>query len=74
MKLNNRLAVGAAIAASALTSVPALAQATGPDLTPLTDAVDVSTIITAVLAVGAILVGLALAMKGARWVIKMVGR
>lgn len=59
---------------AAVSSVPALAQATGPDLTPLTSAVDVSTIITAVLAVAAILVGLRLAMKGARWVLGMIGR
>ncbi|MGO5000234.1 hypothetical protein [Oceanisphaera sp. W20_SRM_FM3] len=53
-------------------SVMAQAAATGPDLTALTDAVDFSTVITAILAVAASLMGLYMAWKGAQFVIRAV--
>lgn len=56
---------------AAIVSAPAFAQATGPDFTTLTDAVDVSTTITAILSVGALMVGVALVVMGVRKIISM---
>lgn len=66
---------GLVVAGSAAASSVAFAQtavAAGPDLTPLTTGVDMSTVITAVLAVGVTMVGLYAAIKGAKIVIGMV--
>lgn len=46
--------------------------ATGPDLSSLTSSINVGTVVTAVLAVGATMVGLYLAIKGAKVVLGMV--
>ncbi len=48
------------------------AMAVGPDLTALTDAVDFSSVITAILAVAASLMGLYMTWKGAQFVIRAV--
>ncbi|MCC4266173.1 hypothetical protein LL240_17200 [Oceanimonas baumannii] len=53
-------------------SVMAQTATTGPDLTALTDAVDFTTVITAILAVAASLMGLYMAWKGAQFVIRAV--
>jgi hypothetical protein len=45
---------------------------TGPDLTPLTSSISMGTVITAVLAVAATMVGLYLAIKGAKTVLGMI--
>jgi hypothetical protein len=67
-------AVGVVVA---VTSVPILAHAQtsgtgGPDYSALTSGVDFSSTITAVLSVAALLVGLFLAVRGAKIVIGMV--
>lgn len=65
--------LGPAAAASALLfASPAFAQATGPDLSSLTGAISVDPVISAILAVGTIMVGLALAVLGVRKVTKMI--
>ncbi len=50
------------------------AHAAGPDFTTLTTAVDFSTVITAVLAVAALLAAVYVAMKGARLVLGFIRR
>lgn len=52
----------------------ALATPTGPDFSGLTDAVDFSTVVTAVLAIGALIAVALVAKKGARMVLSMIGR
>lgn len=48
------------------------AAATGPDLTPLTDAISFSTVITAVLAIAGLLAAVYVAIKGAKTVLTMI--
>jgi hypothetical protein len=62
---------GAALAVVAA-SPAAFAVDTGPDLSSLTSSISVGTVVTAVLAVGATMVGLYLAIKGAKTVLAMV--
>ena len=69
MKVMKKIGLALVVAASA--AVPAFA-ATPPDLTPLTSAIDLSTVITAVLAVAVILAGVYAAIKGAKTVLSMV--
>lgn len=62
---------------AALALVPALAVsnaalAAAPDFTDLTESVDTSTIIPALMAVGGVLIGVAVAMMGIRKVLRMV--
>lgn len=66
------LALTAAVLA--VTASPALAQTTptGPDYSSLTDAVDFSSTTTAILAVGALAVGLTLVTVGIRKILRMV--
>ena len=72
-KIRNLLAACMAVlTVSALTAAPAAAQATGPDFTALTSGVVVDTTIAAILSVGAIMVGVALAVLGVRRVLRMV--
>ncbi len=56
--------VSIATAGTAVTASQAFAQAVGPDMSSLTSAVSVGTVITAVLAIFAIGIGLTLAFKG----------
>lgn len=65
-------AVKAVVAAAVVAPTLALAAGTGPDLGPLTSAIDVSSVVTAVLAIGATMVTLYLAIKGAKVVLSMV--
>lgn len=58
----------AAVAASTAVAAPAFAAGTGPDFTSLTSGVDVSTLVTGLLAVGAIMVGPRLARMGINWI------
>jgi len=53
-------------------AVTGSAFAAGPDISSLTSSVDFATVITGVLSVGALAVGLYLAIKGAKIVIRMV--
>jgi Inovirus Coat protein B len=53
-------------------AVAGSAFAAGPDITSLTSAVDFGTVTAGVLSVGALAVGLYLAIKGAKIVIRMV--
>lgn len=70
MKLRNiaaRFGFGASLSALAINSY-----AVGLDLTTLTTAVDFSSVITAILAVAAIMVGVYVAWKAAKMVIQAV--
>jgi hypothetical protein len=60
--------------ASALTAAPAFAQsaATGPDYTALTSAISMTSTTTAILSVGALTIGVSLAVMGVRKVISLV--
>lgn len=66
--------IGGAVVAVAVAAVSssAMAAGAGPDLSGLTSQVDVGTVITAVLAIGATLAGLYLAMSGAKKVLSMI--
>lgn len=70
--MNRKFLVLGLTAASAMASAPAFATATPIDYSTLTGAIDVSTTITAILAVGAILVGIAVVTMGVRKFLKMV--
>jgi len=52
--------------------VSASAFAAGPDLSPLTTAIDVSTVVTAILAVAVIGIGYILAKKGSQSVMSFI--
>ena len=72
--LVQKAAGGLALAASsglamAQTTAPG---GTGPDLSSLTGSISMSTVITGVLAVAATMVGLYLAMKGAKIILGMI--
>lgn len=58
--------IGSAFTAAA---VPAAAQATGQDYSTLTSAVDFSTVITAIMAVAALLLAVLVVRKGVRFVL-----
>lgn len=59
-------------AAFAAVSSPALATATGPDFSTLTGAIDFTSAGEAVLAVGALAIGLAVIVLGIRKIMRMV--
>ena len=65
--------VGAATGV-ALLPVSAFAQSTGVDYSSISGAVDWSSVITGVLAIGAALVGVLVAKRGVRLLTSMVGR
>lgn len=66
------LVPSAAIVALA-SGVPALAQnSSGPDFTPLTTGIDTSSLVTALLAVGGIMVAVAVVMLGIRKILRMI--
>jgi hypothetical protein len=74
----NAVARGAAVATAAALPVLAHAQSsgsttpTGPDFTQLTSGISFSTVVTAVMAVALALVGVYVAVKGAKIVLQMV--
>lgn len=79
MRLFSRLLTAASVAAApvaAITVLPstALAQTTGsaPDFSQLTGGIDFSTLLTALMAVGVLVIGIAVAMVGIRKVVRMV--
>lgn len=72
MKNGFRAAAGAALAVVASVPMIAHAQATPPDLTELTSAIDVSTVITGVLGVGATMIGVYLAVLGYQFIKGMI--
>lgn len=75
MKFNNlRIAVLSALAAVSTLPVISHAQATPPDLTTLTGSIDVSTVISGVLSVGATMIGVYLAVLGYKFIARMVQR
>jgi membrane associated rhomboid family serine protease len=49
-----------------------VAMAAGPDLTPLTAAIDFGTVITAVLAISGLLAAVFVAIRGAKTVLSMI--
>lgn len=61
----------AAIAAATGTGL-AMAQATGPDMTSLTSSVNFGTVVTAVLAIAALLAGVYVAIRAAKIVLGMI--
>lgn len=69
-----RRAPVAAIAAPAslVLATPAFAQATGPDFSALTGAINMDSTTGAILSVGALLVGVGLAIKGVRVVLRLL--
>ncbi|KVD76268.1 hypothetical protein WS62_02590 [Burkholderia sp. ABCPW 14] len=64
-----KYAVGAAVAGSA---VAANAASTPPDFSQITSAVDFSTVITAIMAVAAVMVGVYVAWRGAKFALRAV--
>jgi hypothetical protein len=68
--MNKNIQRGLALVGAVAVSGSALAA--GPDLTPLTGAVDFSTTITAVLAISGLLASVYIAIKGARTVLGMI--
>ncbi|NDI84619.1 hypothetical protein [Undibacterium crateris] len=66
------LAMVGAIAVSSLTFAGSAQAAGGPDLSSLTGAVDMTSTITAVLAISATLAGLFVAIRGAKTVVGMI--
>ncbi len=68
--MNKNVQRGLALVGAIAVSGSALAA--GPDLTPLTGAVDFGTTITAVLAIAGLLAGVYIAIKGARTVLGMI--
>ncbi|TAL94901.1 MAG: hypothetical protein EPN73_15460 [Paraburkholderia sp.] len=64
-----KFVVGAAVAG---TAVAANAAGTAPDFTTITSAVDFSTVITAIMAVAAIMVGVYVAWRGAKFALRAV--
>lgn len=66
----------AALAAAplALVATPALATATGPDFSTLTDAITFESAQTAVLSVGALAIGLVLVILGIKLIMAMIRR
>lgn len=69
MQKLNRLAL---VAASTLAATPAFAQATGPDYSPLTEAVDFGTTSAAILSVGGLAIVVTLTVVGIRKIMRMV--
>lgn len=63
--------IGYVVAATAL-AVPFSAHAEAPDFSQLTGGVDFSSVTTAVMAVGVVLMGVYVAIKGAKIVLGMV--
>ncbi|EPR17568.1 hypothetical protein M527_16030 [Sphingobium indicum IP26] len=60
--------LSASLGAAALAAASAPAFAAGPDFTSLTGAVDATTLVTGLLAVGAIMIAPRLARMGIRWI------
>jgi len=70
-KLGVRVGVGGAIGGLAV-AAQAQTTSTAPDFTTLTSSIDMSTVSVAVLAVAATMVGVYIAIKGAKIVLRMV--
>jgi len=70
--MNKNIIRGLALVGAFGASAMSQAQAAGPDLTSLTSSVDMSTTITAILAVAATIAGLFVAIRGAKTVISMI--
>lgn len=65
--------IRAVVAVGGIAAAPfALAQTTPPDFSTLTSSIDFSTVITGVMAVAAVMVGVYVAIKGAKIVLQMV--
>ncbi|MBV7267564.1 hypothetical protein [Erythrobacter ani] len=62
----------AGLLAAVLASPALAAGATGPDFAPITDAIDVTTTVAAILSVGGIMILVSLAVMGARKIMRMV--
>jgi hypothetical protein len=68
--MNKNIQRGLVLVGAIVVSGSALAA--GPDLTPLTSAIDFSTVITAVLAISGLLASVYVAIKGAKTVLGMI--
>jgi len=64
--------IPATVAVIASAASPAFAQATGPDYTALTGAIDFTSTTDMLLSVGALLIGVALVVMGIRKVIRFI--
>lgn len=60
------------IAGAVVALAPLASFASGPSMTALTSAVEMDTVTAAILAVGAVMVGVAIAYKGAKLVLRAV--
>lgn len=70
--MNKNIQRGLILIGAITASATTMAAGTGPDLTPLTSAVDFGTTTTAVLAIAGLLAGVYIAIKGARTVLHMI--
>lgn len=70
--MNKHIQRGLVLVGAIGASATALAAGSGPDLTPLTGAVDFGTTITAVLAISGLLAAVYIAIKGAKTVLRMI--
>lgn len=70
--MNKNIQRGLVLVGVLVASGASMAASTPPDLTPLSGAVDVSTVVVAILAIAATLAGLYLAMSGAKKVLGMI--
>jgi len=77
MNLKKKVLLGVAVASTAVLAAPVFAQAapTGAssvDFTSLTSSIDFSTVVTGILAVAAIMIGVYVAIKGAKILMSMI--
>jgi hypothetical protein len=70
--MNKNIQRGLALFGAIAVSGSALAAGSGPDFTQLTSSVDFAGVITAVMAISATLMGVYIAIKGAKTVIGMI--
>lgn len=70
--MNKNVQRGLALVGAIAMSGSALAAGTGPDFSSLTSSVDFGTVITAILAISATLMGVYIAIKGAKTVVGMI--
>ncbi|MBK1889965.1 hypothetical protein Undi14_07935 [Undibacterium sp. 14-3-2] len=70
--MNKNIQRGLALVGAIAVSGSAMAAGTGPDFSTLTSAVDFSTVITAIMAISATLMGVYIAIKGAKTVVGMI--
>lgn len=70
--LKSKLVRGTAAVSGALLAPVVFAQSTPPDFSTLTSSIDFSTVVTGVMSVAAVMVGVYVAIKGAKIVLQML--